>query len=280
MDKDREQCFDHILEKLKTAASSSFSSLKQEAEIQQQHIYRYTLPNISQPFSSKIDRISLQLYPEQDVLCQGFLPMKIYGDGNCLCRTGSMYIFGSENSHIELRARVVVEMALQKDWYLVQDKGQYAVFSHASLPSDPNSSDGYERATKKFATKGEWGEMWHLMALSSVLGCDVVSVYPDLIGTVRDRHLFHKIIKPRFRRSNDTVRIMWTSLATQSKYDRWWLPNHFVACTKGTIEEAQPTSHQEPTGLTLADFFYPMSRAKNNRQRFKVSIQCMTSVIP
>ncbi|CAG2242876.1 unnamed protein product [Mytilus edulis] len=55
---------------------------------------------------------------------------------------------------------------------------------------------------------------------------------------------------------------MWTSLATQSKYDRWWLPNHFVACTKGTIEEAQPTSHQEPTGLTLADFFYPMSRAK------------------
>ncbi|CAG2242877.1 unnamed protein product [Mytilus edulis] len=134
-------------------ASSSFSSLKQEAEIQQQHIYRYTLPNISQPFSSKIDRISLQLYPEQDVLCQGFLPMKIYGDGNCLCRTGSMYIFGSENNHIELRARVVVEMALQKDWYLVQDKGQYAVFSHASLPSDPNSSDGYERATKNLQLK-------------------------------------------------------------------------------------------------------------------------------
>lgn len=61
------------------------------------------------------DTESLALYPEDS---PPLLPIKIYGDGNCLPRSGSVLAFGTEQNHTELRARMTCELALNAEVYL------------------------------------------------------------------------------------------------------------------------------------------------------------------
>ena len=48
-------------------------------------------------------------------------PAVVMGDGNCLFRSFSLAIFGTEDRHIELRARAVMELVLNEDHYLRMD---------------------------------------------------------------------------------------------------------------------------------------------------------------
>jgi hypothetical protein len=46
------------------------------------------------------------------------LPVNIIGDGNCLPRSGSFLVAGNEDLHVEIRARIVVELAKHTEVYL------------------------------------------------------------------------------------------------------------------------------------------------------------------
>ena len=45
-------------------------------------------------------------------------PVSVSADGNCLPRSGSVLAFGQENFADEIRARLVIELALNEDYYL------------------------------------------------------------------------------------------------------------------------------------------------------------------
>ena len=49
-------------------------------------------------------------------------PIKIYGDGNYLARVGSMFAYGSEEYHLDVRLRIVMELVMHRDYYLDAEK--------------------------------------------------------------------------------------------------------------------------------------------------------------
>ena len=66
--------------------------------------------------SLPVDEPSKDLFP--DDVNQNMSPRAVYGDGNCLFRAVSIFIWGNENHHLELRIRTTIEMALNEDLYL------------------------------------------------------------------------------------------------------------------------------------------------------------------
>ena len=65
--------------------------------------------------ASQVDEDALTWFPKDS---QPLTPLKIYGDGNCLPRCASMMAFGDQDNHVEMRTRIVMELALNLDTYL------------------------------------------------------------------------------------------------------------------------------------------------------------------
>lgn len=57
----------------------------------------------------------LQYYLPQ--MLTTYRPIRVGADGNCLFRTVSKGLYGSESYHIELRLRAALEIALHSDSY-------------------------------------------------------------------------------------------------------------------------------------------------------------------
>ena len=273
MDTLRKDQFRQLLKKFNMAAKVGFDNLTAEVNNEMHIISSFTLPEVRQITNlNRIDQNSLMLYPKNDPLCKGYVPTLIYGDGNCLSRVGSMYVFGCEENHIEMRVRIIAEMVRNKNWYLLDSsKRQYAQFADNVQPTDnlkyiTGVEAVFNRCVTRFTEAGQWGEMWHLMALANVLHCKVFSVYPDLIGTTRDHHLFHREIEPRFKKSSESIRIMWTTLSCNTLNDNWWSPNHFVACAEDsnqkTLSQGTPTPNRK-RNFTLDQFI--ITKPKVNR---------------
>lgn len=56
-----------------------------------------------------------------DDLCiesQALYPAIVYGDGNCLPRAASVLCYGTEERHLEMRARIIKELVENEDKYL------------------------------------------------------------------------------------------------------------------------------------------------------------------
>ena len=110
--------------------------------------------------------------------------------------------------------------------------------------SDDNASRAYDRRAshatytievlaKETARPYVFSSQFHMLALSSVIGLPIFSVYPDIPGISRIKNSFHGICIPRehFLEDGsivaaDPIHIMWTR-ATRSPL-RGWTPNHFA----------------------------------------------------
>ena len=66
-----------------------------------------------------IDHIALHFLPKDSPT--GYLPVKNFGDGNCFARAISQFLYGTENHHLEVRIRIVLEAVRNKHLYLDQD---------------------------------------------------------------------------------------------------------------------------------------------------------------
>lgn len=260
----RNQYFEQLLKRFDSAGKGGYNKLKTTVETEISAIAKFQVPEVRPITSQRIDYTSLEIYPKNDPFCKGFIPTPVYGDGNCLCRSGSMYVFGNEASHVEIRCRIVAEMVMNKEWFLATNSiRQYAQFvetieSYDDLRCYKSVEDVFERSTVKFTKKSSWGEMWHLIAISNVLGCTLFSIYPDLIGTKRDRHLLHTKFIPRVLKTTANIRIMWTNTSIQDKGSVWWTPNHFVPCVSEITDFSSSRTCMSPRkrkNPTLGDYF-------------------------
>ena len=68
----------------------------------------------------EVDEVSMDLAPG-DLTGNIKFPIKIIGDGNCLPRCGSMLAFKNEDHHLEIRVRIVLELALNETVYMNND---------------------------------------------------------------------------------------------------------------------------------------------------------------
>ena len=69
--------------------------------------------------------------------------------------------------------------------------------------------------------------IWQIFSLSSVLGRQIFSVYPEL-GNVNVRKDLHRLVEPREKKLNTIAYIMWATTRTDMRIQHW-VPNHFVA---------------------------------------------------
>lgn len=63
-----------------------------------------------------LDNLSTAIYPLD--AHPNLYPVKIVGDGNCLFRSFSLAVFGTESYHLEMRTRAIVELICHSYHYL------------------------------------------------------------------------------------------------------------------------------------------------------------------
>ena len=63
-----------------------------------------------------VDDVARCLMPEDAP--ERYFPVCVKADGNCFPRALSLLLFGTEDHHLELRCRIVMELALNEDLYL------------------------------------------------------------------------------------------------------------------------------------------------------------------
>lgn len=273
MDRDRENYFS---EKLKYMQKSvDFEDLQAKClslELEMDLLYPNVIPleDISMALNDlALDDVSAKLLPgDLPTAYDNFQPAAVYGDGNCLPRTGSIHTFGHEDGHKEIRLRIVVEMCKAEENYLNStflNKGvtlpkmeaehlvtTYTMMSPFYTPGDkitPNVSQRlYRSETLDIVQNGAFMGIWQLFALSSVLGCRIRCVYPD-VGPGVPRIVLNRVIHPRVTLLEKEIAIMWTS-TRHSETSLWWEPNHFVPLV-------QETPDLSSSGFGLFDVMSP-----------------------
>ena len=63
-----------------------------------------------------LDELSMQVLPDDMPVTEHgqVYPISVIGDGNCLPRTGSIFAYGTEEHHEEIRAKIIMEQVLHK----------------------------------------------------------------------------------------------------------------------------------------------------------------------
>ena len=182
------------------------------------------------------DAISEGLLPA-DTKKSGYRALKTIADGDCLFRSASIFAFGNEHRHKEMRVRKVLELALNSKFYQegkdvkkillaeireISSKGGES----SSKLSDENVKTDFECEVQNSAASKSRGCYWHLQALGTVLGRQIRSVYPDS-GSNEIREYFHATICPRkCDRLKEPLTFLWTH--TTGGVVSKFLPNHFV----------------------------------------------------
>lgn len=180
------------------------------------------------------------------------IPCEVTGDGNCLPRCGSLIAYGMQEYHPEIRLRLVDEMIMFQDKYLNNDylargwpRDQTPIptvdmymdlcSSYAGRQNQGMTiTDMFNREANDILKLGDFMGVLQLFALSSVLGCPLVSVYPSKGDPLSQRYL-HRLILPREMRSAIPRFIMWTR--TSPRGDAFWGANHFTVLIPYNGEE-------------------------------------------
>ena len=147
------------------------------------------------------NQISEKLFPSDGP--KGLELKQTFGDGNCLYRAMSKIICGNENRHVELRMRTFIELCLNRDKYLnnsylkeltgLDDYMENLLGSSFDLssktkgkPKSERQREGFEAGIVDNIKPGTYSTMWHIFALSNILGFPIQTVYPDVRGSLVD----------------------------------------------------------------------------------------------
>ena len=123
-------------------------------------------------------------------------PVKCYGDGNCFMRSISKLVFGSESHHLAVRAAVVFEAVIHKNYFLDNTylsgerphanylPTQYAIYleSYNSVNTSSWNSrtieDIYEHEVVSLTKLGCYCGMWQFYQAANIAGRPILSIYP------------------------------------------------------------------------------------------------------
>ena len=205
--------------------------------------------------TDNIDVTSSAIYP--DDAPTNLLPQSVYGDGNCLFRSFSLLCFGSEDKHIEMRCRAVLELLCNADFYLstemlANEKNKMSTLGiiSAICVSDKFQQkkvmEGFIDSIRQSTIISNWDSVsfWHVTALASVCKRRVRSIYPATQVKIsyksKLRYLLNRLILPNMQNESEEKQnilyIMWTNIHLTDKR-KAWRPNHFVPCLPDRLGE-------------------------------------------
>lgn len=207
----------------------------------------------------QIDKDAEKLLPKDSPIIHKKVPVMVSADGDCLPHSGSFIAFGNEDGHKEMRARIVMELAIHKDIYL--DNGylrrgmhgraqkltaSYCLYSGSYDPGKRLTSDEiealYEKEVLDVVRDSAYMGIWQMFALASVLGCELHSIYPNK-GNATVRKDLHRVLLPRVKRVSKPASIMWTTTRNDMRNPEYFVPNHFVPMA----QRWEPSDHPNNT---------------------------------
>ncbi|KAL8567152.1 hypothetical protein ACOMHN_033054 [Nucella lapillus] len=248
---DRESYFKTIAGKLQKASKKLFYQLQELAKEVEKDIDKWPVSCVQGLDAShySTDEKAADLFPKD---APALLPISIEGDGNCLPRCAALLATGSEKAHVEMRVRIIVELAVNEQYYLNDEnlKKQYSGTAASSkwsklyathsyqLGQEELHAEGIQKVFQKEVVlstpSGAFMGSWHLHAVASILHTTIqtVRVYPEYGGhTVR--HCLQRLIAPRLPSPGGDSRpqtIMWSRALGKDLPEKLWRPNHFVVC--------------------------------------------------
>ena len=160
--------------------------------------------------------------------CGLLYPVLIKRDSNCVPRALSLAVFGTKNCHLEVRCRIVLELAEHVQEYVNSSDGTTSQV--ASETSNHYCDTVYDTFIQEFLevkSLGTFMGVWQLMAAVNVFGAKVTSVYPDK-GIPCHKRLFSRVLEARVERSSSSfsIIIFWSS--SRELPDSFWTANHAV----------------------------------------------------
>lgn len=192
--------------------------------------------------------MALDLMPA-DIDCDvTIFPVKVYGDGNCLARTGSLFAFGCEENHEEIRARIVVESVnncesylnskilssgsnMTETQHLAKVYAQYSDYYIAGVDLTEHAiRTVFENEILSICQRGSYIGIWQIHALATVLKSCIFSVHPVYGSFNTRKHLHRKIIpiNGSLKEHNRMLQIMCSNVNGKGVQEALWAPNHFV----------------------------------------------------
>ncbi|XP_071386359.1 vertnin [Centroberyx affinis] len=228
-----------------------------------------------------IDDIAHGLYPADAP--GDLLPLNCKGEGNLLFDAASMLLVGTTSLSLELQVRTVVEMLLWKRYYLcgmIDSKMmlQAVRFSLCAEESEDMLNLPitvleaiFDADVKASCFPGSYANMWHVYALSSVLQCNIYSIYP--MFNLKIRPYFNRVIRPRtWPKDSDpvTLHIMWSGELQSGSVFK---PNHFVALVQASdLKFGSPNSDQRVSPLKTLELLNQDSQLSYSSLKDKYNI--------
>ncbi|XP_029511187.2 vertnin-like [Oncorhynchus nerka] len=238
-----------VLGQLQDATESSgLHALTRVALEVHQVLTPFTLPSSpcqEFPGWAGIDGVAHSLYPADAP--RGLLPLVCKGEGNLLFDAASMLLVGTTSLSLELQVRTVVDMLLWKRYYLCGMIDSKVMLQAARFSLCAEESQDmlnlplsvleaiFDADVKASCFSGSYANMWHLYALSSVLQCNMYSVYP--MYNLKIRPYFNRLIRPRsYPKDMDpiTLHIMWSGELEVGSTSSRFRPIIFVALVQAS----------------------------------------------
>uniref|UniRef100_A0A673XID4 Vertnin n=1 Tax=Salmo trutta TaxID=8032 RepID=A0A673XID4_SALTR len=238
-----------VLGQLQDATESSgLDALTRVAQEVHQVLTPFTLPSSpcqDFPNWAVIDGKAHSLYPADAP--GGLLPLVCKGEGNLLFDAASMLLVGTTSLSLELQVRTVVDMLLWKRYYLCGMIDSKVMLQAARFSLCAEESQDmlnlplsvleaiFDADVKASCFSGSYANMWHLYALSSVLQCNIYSVYP--MYNLKIRPYFNRLIRPRsYPKDMDpiTMHIMWSGELEGGSTSSRFRPIVFVALVQAS----------------------------------------------
>ena len=200
-----------------------------EAEKLLQKTYKVSFPNFKPILNppgvqDNIAVATLQNY--QPALLQCSTPRKVFGDGNCLFRSVSLGLYGSQNRHFHLRLLTAIEISTYRHVYDTQSPDYVDEVKDGRVIVSE-----YKELLKNAVTMGAYCELLHIYALSAAISCPLKTYFPctginQALSVPYTRDIFGRGLNAR-KGVQNSWSIMWSQLTVPNTlYD--FRPNHFV----------------------------------------------------
>ncbi|XP_012685910.2 vertnin [Clupea harengus] len=228
-----------------------------------------------------IDSVAHTLYPADAPV--GLLPLACKGEGNLLFDAASMLLVGCTSLSLELQVRTVVEMLLWKRYYLSGMIDSKVMLQAARFSLSAEESEDmlnlpmavleaiFDADVKASCFPGSFANMWHVYALSSVLRCNIYSVYP--MYNLKIRPYFNRLIRPRVwpkETGLSTLHIMWSGELENASVFK---PHNFIALVKACdLNIGTPNSEQRALPLKTLELLNQDSQLSYSNLKDKFNI--------
>ena len=235
----------------------------------------------------QVDQFGQALVPDDiSQSSDTFIAYESTANGDCLFNSVSSLLVGDDSISCHLRLLTALELSSNNEFYaehpkLLNSLSHISCFSKVTLfticlsnlgigiwdiSKDPKQAI---RAEARVASKTkEWAGMIHLMALASVIGRPIFSVYPNV--PLAFRKLLHGSIQPRSAENNQaqdgTIYVMWSRDGNfDTTSGRWYEPNHFIPLLKSEQVNKKTTESTNIRNAKITDFFQGQAGPQKRR---------------